>query len=55
MFYNLVVKHKAERYCKGYNFEAMLFCQLAHTKKLLEICSALASIYCFTQIWKEHT
>jgi len=46
MFYNLVVKHKAERYCKGYSswdhFVAMLFFQLAQAKSLREICGGLA-------------
>lgn len=46
MFYNLVVKHKAERYCKSYSswdhFVAMLFCQLAQAKSLREICGGLA-------------
>ena len=46
MFYNLVVEHKAERYCKGYSswdhFVAMLFCQLAQAKSLREICGGLA-------------
>ncbi len=45
-FYRLVVKHRAERYCKGYNswdhFTAMLFCQLAQAKSLREICGGLA-------------
>ena len=45
-FYRLVVKHRAERYSKGYNswdhFTAMLFCQLAQAKSLREICGGLA-------------
>jgi len=45
-FYSLVVKHKAERYAKGFNswdqFVAMLFCQLAQAKSLREICGGLA-------------
>ncbi len=45
-FYQLVVKHGAERYCKGYSswdhFIAMLFCQLAQAKSLREICGGLA-------------
>ncbi len=45
-FYRLVLKHRAERYCKGYNswdhFTAMLFCQLAQAKSLREICGGLA-------------
>jgi len=43
-FYRLVVKHRAERYSKGYNswdhFTAMLFCQLAQAKSLREICGS---------------
>ena len=45
-FYQLVVKHGAERYCKGFSswdhFLAMLFCQLAQAKSLREICGGLA-------------
>jgi hypothetical protein len=45
-FYSLVVKHRAERYAKGFSswdhFVAMLFCQLAHAKSLREICGGLA-------------
>ena len=45
-FHNLVFRHKAERYSKGYNswdhFVAMLFCQLAQAKSLREICGGLA-------------
>ena len=45
-FYRLVIRHKAERYSKGYNswdhFVAMLFCQLAQAKSLREICGGLA-------------
>lgn len=45
-FYQLVSKHGAERYSKGYSswdhFVAMLFCQLAQAKSLREICGGLA-------------
>ena len=45
-FYGLVIKHKAERYTKGFNswdhFVAMLFCQLAQAKSLREICGGLS-------------
>jgi hypothetical protein len=45
-FYQLIVKHSAERYSKGYgswdHFVAMLFCQLAQAKSLREICGGLA-------------
>jgi len=45
-FYGLVIKHKSERYSKGFNswdhFVAMLFCQLAQAKSLREICGGLA-------------
>jgi len=45
-FYQLVVKHGAERYCKGFSswdhFLAMMFCQLAQAKSLREICGGLA-------------
>jgi hypothetical protein len=45
-FYQLVGKHGAERYCKGFSswdhFMAMLFCQLAQAKSLREICGGLA-------------
>jgi len=45
-FYGLVIKHKSERYSKGFNswdhFIAMLFCQLAQAKSLREICGGLA-------------
>jgi hypothetical protein len=45
-FYQLVLKHGAERYSKGYSswdhFVAMLFCQLAQAKSLREICGGLA-------------
>lgn len=45
-FYQLVIKHKAERYSKGFNswdhFVAMLFCQLAQAKSLREISGGLA-------------
>ena len=45
-FHRLVVKHKAERYSKGFNswdhFVAMLFCQVAQAKSLREISGGLA-------------
>ena len=45
-FYRLVIKHKAERYSKGFNswdhFVAMLFCQIAQAKSLREICGGLS-------------
>jgi hypothetical protein len=45
-FHELVYKHGAERYSKGYpswdHFTAMLFCQLAQAKSLREICGGLA-------------
>jgi hypothetical protein len=45
-FCQLVNKHGAERYSKGYSswdhFVAMLFCQLAQAKSLREICGGLA-------------
>jgi hypothetical protein len=45
-FYQLVIKHKAERYSKGFNswdhFVAMLFYQLAQAKSLREISGGLA-------------
>jgi len=45
-FYQLVRKHGAEHYSKGYSswdhFVAMLFCQLAQAKSLREICGGLA-------------
>ena len=45
-FYELVFKHKAERYAKRFSswdhFVAMLFCQLAQAKSLREICGGLA-------------
>jgi hypothetical protein len=45
-FYQLVRKHGAEDYSKGYSswdhFVAMLFCQLAQAKSLREICGGLA-------------
>ncbi len=45
-FESLVKKHKAERDAKGFKcwtqFTAMLFCQLAHTDSLREICNGLA-------------
>ena len=45
-FYQLVVKHRSERYSKGYSswdhFVSMLFCQLAQAKSLREICGGLA-------------
>ena len=45
-FHNLVFRHKAERYTKGFDswdqFVAMLFCQFAQAKSLHEICSGLS-------------
>ena len=45
-FHSLVFRHKAERYCKGFDswdhFVAMLFCQLAQAKSLREICGGLS-------------
>lgn len=45
-FFHLVIRHRAERYSKGYgsweHFVAMLFCQLAQAKSLREICGGLA-------------
>ena len=45
-FYELVFKHKSERYSKGFqswdHFVAMLFCQLAQAKSLREICGGMA-------------
>jgi hypothetical protein len=45
-FHNLVFRHKAERYTKGFNswdqFVAMLFCQFAQAKSLREICGGLS-------------
>ena len=45
-FYELVFRHRSERYSKGYgswdHFIAMLFCQLAQAKSLREICGGLA-------------
>lgn len=45
-FAKLVEKHKAERDAKGFTcwtqFVAMLFCQLAHTDSLREICNGLS-------------
>lgn len=45
-FHELVMRHRAERHCKGYSswdqFIAMLFCQLAQAKSLREICGGLA-------------
>ena len=45
-FYEMVAKHGAVRYCKGFSswdhFLAMLFCQLAQAKSLREICGGLA-------------
>ena len=45
-FYHLVIRHKAERYSKGFSswdhFVAMLFCQLAQAKSLREITGGLA-------------
>jgi hypothetical protein len=51
-FHNLVFRHKAERYCKGFDtwdhFLAMLFCQLAQAKSLREICGGLS--YCLEKL-----
>ncbi len=45
-FFNLVYRHQAERYAKGFSswdhFVAMLFCQLAQAKSLREICGGLS-------------
>jgi len=45
-FHNLVFRHQAERYAKGFtswdHFVAMLFCQLAQAKSLREICGGLS-------------
>ena len=45
-FHNLVFRHRAERYAKGFSswdhFVAMLFCQLAQAKSLREICGGLS-------------
>ena len=45
-FYELVFRHKSERYSKGFqswdHFVAMLFCQLAQAKSLREICGGMA-------------
>jgi len=45
-FHNLVHRHQAERYAKGFDswdhFVAMLFCQLAQAKSLREICGGLS-------------
>ena len=45
-FHNLVYRHKAERYSKGFDswthFVSMLFCQLAQAKSLREICDGLS-------------
>ena len=45
-FHNLVFRHQAERYAKGFSswdhFVAMLFCQLAQAKSLREICGGLS-------------
>lgn len=44
--YSLVIKHKAERYAKGFNswehFIAMLFCQIVQAKSLWEIYGELS-------------
>jgi len=46
-FYELVYRHRAERYAKGFScwdqFVAMLFCQLAQARSLREISGGLAS------------
>jgi hypothetical protein len=45
-FYELVFRHRSERYAKRFrswdHFVAMLFCQLAQAKSLREICGGLA-------------
>jgi len=45
-FKSLVMKHKTERYSKGFKswdqFVAMLFCQVAQAKSLREISGCLA-------------
>ncbi len=45
-FFNLVFRHQAERYAKGFSswdhFVAMLFFQLAQAKSLREICGGLS-------------
>lgn len=45
-FYQLVLRHDAERHTKGYSswshFVAMLFCQMAQAKSIREICGGLA-------------
>jgi hypothetical protein len=45
-FASLVNKHRAERHAKGFKcwtqFVAMIFCQLAHTGSLRDICNGLA-------------
>ena len=45
-FHNLVYKHKAEQFSKGFtswdHFVAMLFRQIAQAKSLREICGGLA-------------
>ncbi len=46
-FHNLVFKHKADHYTKGFNrrdhFVAVLFCQPAQAKSLREICGGLSA------------
>jgi len=46
-FYELVYRHRAERYAKGFSswdqFVAMLFCQIGQAKSLREISGGLAS------------
>jgi hypothetical protein len=46
-FYELVHRHRSERYAKGFNswdqFVAMLFCQIAQAKSLREISGGLGS------------
>ena len=46
-FFSLLQKHKSERYSKGFSswdhFVSMLFCKLAQSKSLREICGGLAS------------
>jgi len=45
-FHELVIKHGAERYAKGFDswdqFVGLLFCQLAQAKSVRKICGGLA-------------
>jgi len=51
-FYQMVFRHDSERYAEKYNswdhFVAMLFCKLAQSKSLREICGGLA--YCIGKL-----